>query len=239
MTQQASNTPEVAAPTPLPAAGDLVAAWPQEPQQLFVLLHGAEQQPADWQALAQTLAQHFPQGLVAVLATPAAVLQSASAMPAAVAALQAVLQRWQAHTGLNFARTAVVAQGVAASVALQAAMQEEAHICARLFAVGGHLPERATPLSEQTSLHWLHGEADIPADQARALGQRLQTLDADFTLDVLEQVTSTADTLALRQRIVHLLQNHVPRRLWREALASASMQDARAPCADDDAPPLH
>ena len=238
MTQQASNTPEVAAPTPLPAAGDLVAAWPQEPQQLFVLLHGAEQQPADWQALAQTLAQHFPQGLVAVLATPAAVLQGAGAMPAAVAALQAVLQRWQAHTGLNFARTALVAEGAADSVALQAAMQE-ADICARLFAVGGNLPEQATPLSEQTSLHWLHGDADMPADQARALGQRLQTLDADFTLDVLEQVTSTADTLALRQRIVHLLQNHVPRRLWREALASASMQDARAPCAEDDTPPLH
>ena len=214
-------------------------AWPQEPQQLFVLLHGAEQQPADWQALAQTLAQHFPQGLVAVLATPAAVLQGASAMPAAVAALQAVLQRWQAHTGLNFARTAVVAQGVAASVALQAAMQEEAHICARLFAVGGHLPEQATPLSEQTSLHWLHGDADMPADQARALGQRLQTLDVDFTLDVLVQTTSTADTPALQQRIVHLLQNHVPRRLWREALASASMQDARVPGADDDMLPLH
>ena len=176
---------------------------------------------------------------MAVLATPAAVLQGSGDMSAAVAALQAVLQRWQAHIGLNFARTAVVAQGVAASVALQAAMQEEAHICARLFAVGGHLPEQATPLSEQTSLHWLHGEADIPADQARALGQRLQTLDADFTLDVLEQVTSTADTLALRQRIVHLLQNHVPRRLWREALASANMQDTLAPCADDDAPPLH
>ena len=238
MTQHASSTPEAAAPTPLPAAGDWVVAWPQEPQQLFVLLHGAGQQPADWQALAQTLAQHFPQGLVAVLATPAAVLQSASAMPAAVAALQAVLQRWQAHTGLNFARTALVAQGVAASVALQAAMQE-ADICARLFAVGGHLPEQATPLSEQTSLHWLHGDADMPADQARALGQRLQTLDVDFTLDVLVQTTSTADTPALQQRIVHLLQNHVPRRLWREALASASMQDALAPCADDDTPPLH
>ena len=238
MTQQASNTPDVAAPTPLPAAGDWVVAWPQEPQQLFVLLHGAEQQPADWQALAQTLAQHFPQGLVAVLATPAAVLQGASAMPAAVAALQAVLQRWQAHTGLNFARTALVAQGVAASVALQAAMQG-ADICARLFAVGGHLPEQATPLSEQTSLHWLHGDADMPADQARALGQRLQTLDVDFTLDVLVQTTSTADTPALQQRIVHLLQNHVPRRLWREALASASMQDARVPGADDDMLPLH
>ena len=160
-------------------------------------------------------------------------------MPAAVDALRALLRRWQAHAGLDFTRTAVVAQGQAATVALQAAMQH-ADVAARLFALGGRLPEQAAPLSEQTSLHCVYGQHDagITADEARAIGQRLQALEADFTLDVLPDQTVAADTPDLRQCILHRLQNHVPRRLWREALASAAAT-ACVPPADEEKRQLH
>ena len=110
---------------------------------------------------------------------------------------------------------------MAASAALRAIMRH-ADLCARLFAVGGQLDGRAAPISEQTSLHWLHGDKDtsLSLAHARETAQHLQALDVDFTLDLLPG-SCTADTPVLHQRVLELLQGHMPRRLWREALASA------------------
>ena len=222
MTPHSKDAPDA---LPLPATGDLIAAWPQEPQQLFLLLHGAGQLPADWLPLAQAIARLFPQGLVASLATPVALLRGIdnkpSDMPTAVEALHERVRCWQTHTGLGFDRTALITQGMAASAALRAIMRH-ADLCARLFAVGGQLDGRAALISEQTSLHWLHGDKDasLSLAHARETAQHLQALDVDFTLDLLPG-SCTADTPVLHQRVLELLQGHMPRRLWREALASA------------------
>jgi phospholipase/carboxylesterase len=226
MTPHSEDAPDT---LPLPATGDVVAAWPREPQQLFLLLHGADQCPADWLPLAQAIAHHFPQGLVAALATPAVLLCGSddvpTRMPAAVEALRERVRRWQAHTGLRFDRTALITQGMATSTALRAIMHH-ADLCARLFAVGGQLDGHASPISDQTSLHWLHGEDDagIPPMRARETAQHLQALDIDLTLDILPG-SCTVSSPALQQRVLALLQGHVPRRLWREALASAGALD--------------
>lgn len=217
------------------------AAWPTEPQQLFLLLLGDSAQAANWRELAHNLAQHFPQGAVAVLPLPAEITQVEHHSPAAVAALRQLVQQWQTRAGLDFARTAIIAQGVAASIAVQAVMQH-ADLCARLFAVGGQLPEQATPIAEHTCLHWLHARdtASPSAELAREWGQRLQALDVDFTLDVLEGRGPAANCAPeLQQRILHLLQNHVPRRLWREALASAGSLDIVMQSKDDGPSVLH
>ena len=109
MTPHSKDAPDA---LPLPATGDLIAAWPQEPQQLFLLLHGAGQLPADWLPLAQAIARLFPQGLVASLATPVALLRGIdnkpSDMPTAVEALHERVRCWQTHTGLGFDRTALI-----------------------------------------------------------------------------------------------------------------------------------
>ena len=222
----------------LPAEGDLVVAWPQAPQQLFLLLHGAGQQPADWQPLAQRLAQQFPLGLVAALAVPLELRQDAGT-GVAVTALRGLVRRWQTHTGLDFSRTALLAQGTVASVALQWVMQH-ADGCARLFAVGGRLPESAQAISEQTSLHWLHGQDDdgMPDERLREAAQQLQALDVDFTFDVLTGSCATC-TPEIQQRVLHLLQNHVPKRLWREALASAGAVDATVELGSQGPETLH
>lgn len=217
------------------------AAWPAEPQQLFLLLLGDPVQADNWRELAHSLAQHFPQGAVVVLPLLAEIVQAELQQPAAVTALRQLVQQWQTRAGLDFARTAIIAQGVAASIAMQAVMQH-ADLCARLFAVGGHLPEQATPIAEHTCLHWLHARdaASPSAEQAREWGQRLQALDVDFTLDVLEGRSAAANCVPeLQQRILHLLQNHVPRRLWREALASAGALDAVAKTEGDEGHTLH
>ncbi|MDO5653463.1 MAG: hypothetical protein Q4G39_05105 [Brachymonas sp.] len=216
----------------LPAAGDVVVAWPQEPQQLFLILHGAAQTPAHWQALAQDLAQHFPQGLVVALSTPAVLLQGEvdlpAELPAATNALRALVQNWQTHTGLGFERTALIATGMAASTALHA-VAAHADVAARLFAVGGKLAQ-PLPIAADTTLHWLHGASDasMREEQAHTTAQQLRALDVDFTLDVLPG-SCTVCTADLQQRVLHLLQNHVPQRLWREAMKAAGQDVAAAP----------
>ena len=104
-----------------------------------------------------------------------------------------------------FDRTALITQGMAASAALRAIMRH-ADLCARLFAVGGQLDGRAAPISEQTSLHWLHGDKDtsLSLAHARETAQHLQALDVDFTLDLLPG-SCTADTPVLHQRVLELL----------------------------------
>lgn len=223
------------------AAGHQIAAWPTEPQQLFLLFPSEPTLADDWKELAHSLAQHFAQGAVVVLAGPAEIAApSTSHQPATVASLRQLVQQWQARAGLDFARTGIIAQGTAASLAMQAVMQHE-DICARLFTVGGQLPKQASPIAEHTCLHWLHArDGDTPsAEQAREWGQRLQALDVDFTLDVLESQAAATCAPELQQRILHLLQNHVPRRLWREALASAEALDDVAQAQGNDEPTLH
>ncbi len=230
MTPRSEDAPDA---LPLPATSDVVAAWPQGPQQLFLLLHGADQRPADWLPLAQAIAHHFPQGLVAALATPAALLHGSDGvpthMPAAVEALHQRVRHWQTHASLGFERTALITEGIAASTALRAVMHH-ADLCARLFAVGGQLDGYAALISDQTSLHWLHGadDAGIPPVRARETVQQLQALDVDVTLDILPG-NCTASAPALQQRVLALLQGPVPRRLWREALASAGTLEDDCP----------
>lgn len=238
-----SQTPAASsnATTQPDAAGHQIAAWPPEPQQLFLLLPGESALAEAWQTLAQNLAQTFEQGAVAVLALPAEMAQATPHQPAAVAALRQLVQQWQARAGLDFARTAIIAQGAVASLVMRAVMQH-ADMCARLFAVDGHLPEQATPIAEHTCLHWLHARdaAEGPStEQVREWGQRLQALDVDFTLDVLENSAAASQAPELQQRILHLLQNHVPRRLWREALASAGSLDRIVQAQGDDEHRLH
>ena len=212
----------------LPAPGDVVAAWPEQGQQLFLLLHGSGQTPADMLPLAHALAQQFAQGVIATLAVPAAMVQNPGVHPAAIAALQQVVCAWQAHAGLGPERTALFCHGTTANTAL-AAVMHDAHLCARLFALGGDLPALPPAMHQHTTLHWVHAQGNAAASAVQA-AEALKALGADITLDVLPE-SFAPDSPALREWALFLLQNHVPLRLWREALASAQGGHA------DPAPP--
>ncbi len=215
----------------LPAPGDVVTAWPEQGQQLFLLLHDAGQTPADMLPLAHALAQQFAQGVVATLAVPSAMEQNAGAHPAATAALQQVVCAWQAHTGLGPERTALFCHGTTASTALAAVMRD-VHLCARLFALGGDLHTLPASMHQHTTLHWVHAHGNQAASAIQA-AEALKALDADITLDVLPESFTPASP-ALQQWMLFLLQNHVPLRLWREALANA-----QAGSADPTPPAVH
>ncbi len=229
-------------PVTVPAPNDVVVAWPEDPQQLFLLLHDAGQKPGAMLPMAQQLAQEFPFGIVACVAAPHMHDEGEGfqwysqrgerddnrlqrLLPARIE-FEATLQAWQQNSGLGADRTALVAFGQSATLALEAVVASEA-IAARLFAIAGRFAVLPEAMHLQTSLHWLHGKADehMPYHAAVEAGYRLRELDADFSVDVFPD-TGHALTEEMRQRIVHLLRNHIPLRIWREALAQ---QDGGSP----------
>ena len=232
-------------PVTVPAPNDVVVAWPEQPQQLFLLLHGAGQRPAAMLDMAQQLADSFPDGLVACIAAPhqhddGEGFQWYSergenddnrlerVLPARDE-LMRTLQAWQQTCGLGAERTALVAFGQSAMLALEAVVASE-QVAARLYAVAGRFATLPEAMHLQTSLHWLHGRHDtrMPYQAATEAGYRLRALDCDFTVDVFPD-TGHEFSAEMQERLLHLLRNHVPLRIWREA-----MQQSGQPAADDD-----
>ena len=231
----------------VPAPSDIVVAWPEAPQLLFLLFHAAGEQPASLLPLAQRLAAQFPQGVVACVAAPHAWDEGAGFQwyslrgltagnlrertQPALAEFAATVRAWQQQCGLGPERTAIVAHGQSAILGLEALAQLPP-FCARLFAIGGHFVTLPAHLHDQTSLHWLHGRLDatVPYQAAIEAAAHLKALDADFSVDVFAD-TAAGLTDEMGDRIVHLLQNHVPQRMWREAMASAG---AAAAATDED-----
>lgn len=190
---------------------DLIVANPAEAQQLFILLHDANEQPQDNLCLAQHLQKTFSQAAVIAPATPQALLHQTTDQTA----LHALLQHWWQATGLDAARTALICQGAPAHNALHAASRK--HLCARLFTIGNCLPSATLALPEHTTLHCLCPEDSTDASTIANIAEQLRNTAVDCTLETVPlPCSSNASTIPAR--IVHLLQSHVPQRLWREAM---------------------
>lgn len=192
---------------------DIIIANPDNAQQLFIVLHDAHAQPQDSLHLAQHLQKTFSQAAVIAPATPQAVLHQATDHTA----LHALLNHWWQTTGLDATRTALICQGASAHNVLHAASQQL--LCARLFIVGDCLLHGLEQLSEHTTLHGLHPKDSTSAETIERISAQLRRADIDFTLDTLP-APCICNAKAIQERIVHVLQSHVPQRLWREAMRS-------------------
>lgn len=190
---------------------DIIVAHPNHAQQLFVLLHDANGQPHNCLGLAQHLQNTFPHAVIIAAATPKVLLQEHNTN----AALLQFLTYWWLATGLNATHTALICQGETAHQILYAASQPL--LCARLFTVGNCIPYEAIKLPEHTTLHCLYPKGSSCPNTITQASEKLLQANIDCTLDALAQ-PCTYDTNAVQMRIVHLLQNHVPQRLWREAM---------------------
>ena len=225
----------------VPAPNDVVVAWPDTPQQLFLLLPDAGQNPHDILAMAQRLAGTFTQGAVAIVAPPHSCDEGGEGfqwfsqrgeddsnrvqrLQAAQPEFLATVQAWQQRTGLPAERTALLAFGQSGMLALEAVAQSH-QVAARVFAIGARYAQLPPAMHQHTTLHWLHGKEDevVPYHAATEAGYHLRSLDADFTVDVFAE-TGRALTSEMQDRVLHLLQNHVPLRIWREAMTQAAQQ---------------
>lgn len=190
---------------------DIIIANPSDAQQLFILLHDADEQPQDCLCLGQHLQKNFNQAAIIAAATPPALFHEATDH----SAFNTLLAHWWQATGLDATCTALICQGTPARHAIHAACQQL--LCARLFTVGDCLPHAAAQLPEHTTLHCLHPENCSSTHTIEQVRKTLHQADVDYTLDTLPQ-PCVCDAHSVQNRIVHLLQSHVPQRLWREAM---------------------
>lgn len=236
-----TTQPGDAIPVTVPAPHDVITAWPEDPQQLFLLFHGAGQKPLDMLSMAQQLVRQFPQGIVACVAAPHAFDEGegfqwysqrgenddnrAGRLLPARLEMAATIRAWQRHSGLGPERSALLGFAQSATVALEAVVAEE-DLAARLFAIAGRFVTLPQRVHLHTSIHWLHGKRDevVPYQAAVEAGYHMRDLDSDFSVDVYADAGHAINE-EMEQRVLHLLANHVPLRLWRQAMASAGEQE--------------
>lgn len=216
---------------------DLILQQAATPQQLILLFHGVGAGPADMAPLGHALAGAFPEAtVVAVAGTQASdfnagrqwfsvqgisedsrVERVAAALPAFVDTIRA----WQRRTGTTVDQTALIGFSQGAIMTLEACVQLPGQ-AGRAISIAGRfacLPER---ISDATTLHLIHGKEDgvIAYEHTVRGAYRLKSLGADFTAEVLPFVQHeiSEDVIAL---VIRLLQNHVPQRLWQQAMRAA------------------
>jgi phospholipase/carboxylesterase len=185
----------------------IVVHRPARARQLFVLFHGAGDDPVTLAPLGRSLAAAFPEGFVVVLPAPAG-------LPGFLAAIA----HWQAQSGVAAPATAVVGFAHGAVLALEATKASPV-AAGRVVALAGRFESPPTQPAPETTIHLFHGKEDpvSPYADTIAAAQALLALGTDVTADVLpfagHEVTGEMAALVLER-----LQGYLPQRYWREAL---------------------
>lgn len=202
----------------------IVVQRPPRAHQLFVLLHGRDDEAAALAPLGRSLAAAFPEGFVVALPAPAG-------MPEFLAAIA----HWQAQAGVDAQATAVVGFARGAVMALESTKSSPPP-AGRVLALAGRFEALPTEPARETTIHLFHGKEDAvtPYGDAIAAAQCLLELGTDVTADVIpflgHRVSDEMAALVLER-----LRGYLPQRYWREALqadpaeAPGTVRATRAP----------
>jgi phospholipase/carboxylesterase len=224
------------------------------PTQLFVLLHGESDGPAQLMELAAAIRQAFPGALIIQPHGPHGTGESRRWIEAidpdahayvdlvtdAAQSLADEVRGWQHQYGLSGEQTALAGFSEGAAVALAACLVRGLAGRALLFSTRFALLPEAAPAS--TTLHLLHGASDLiaPADQARQVLARLSELHGDVTLDIASGLGHQLHAALIRQAI-YRLQTCIPLRSWEAAMGAPDLRvdeySADDPQADDPGDP--
>jgi phospholipase/carboxylesterase len=204
-------------------AADLLPESPLagRPEQLLILLHGAQDTPAAMRPLAGALRAAFAQALVL---GPADLVPPFAEAEATLAEVLSRLRAWvaaaQQASGVGPAATAIAGFGEGALAALELAAAFDG-LAGRVLAFGGRYAALPTRAPEETTIHLFHGADDevVPVAQARTALERLGALGGDATIDIAGR---TGHLLApvLIDCALHRLRTHIPARTWAAALGS-------------------
>jgi len=226
------------------------------PEQLMLLLHGVGGNAAGMSPLAERLQREFPQAAIVARdgfspldGEPTGTLRqwfSVRGIDEAnrverVAAMLPTLANWvgemQRTHDVGPAATALWGFSQGAIVSLEL-VQAHDGIAGRVLAFAGRYARLPQVAPKLTTLHWLHGSADmvIPATHAQAALQRLAELEGDATLDVAEGIGHEINAHLL-QCALQRLRSHIPLRTWAAALGAAADMRQRANDEDDDEDP--
>lgn len=194
-------------------AGDIVLHRPTAPaRQLVLLFHGVGASPEGFEPLASALARE-DRWVVAVRAPFASDLGAgwqwfsvqgvteanrAERIAAAMPRFADTVQRWQAHTGLESAQTALAGFSQGAIMSLESTQAGEP-LAARVVAMSGRFA--APPRHAPAGVVWrfIHGEQDpvIPTAFSTQGAQQLQALGADARAELVPGLGHGIDPRAL------------------------------------------
>ncbi|MBK7261949.1 MAG: esterase [Rubrivivax sp.] len=210
------------------------------PEQLLVLLHGWAQPGRAMAGLASALQAAFAQAAVLVpeAPTPAdggrrgrmwysieGLRDSPDTWPARVAdqlgPMQAWLQAQQQRLGVAPAATCLAGFSQGAVLSLELVTRHDG-IAGRVLAFGGRFVQPPALPPRQTTLHFLHGDADdiFPAAELQQAFDHLARQQGDATLDIAHGVGHELHP-ALVDRALFRLRNHIPLRTWQAALGAS------------------
>lgn len=220
-------------------AEDLLCHAPAGPaQQLFLLYHGAGEQPESMEALADKLAAEFPQALIVAVAAPKVTPtgqgrywysvrdlnddnrpeRAREAMPGFI---QSVLD-WQRYARLGASHTALMGFSQGGIMALEALVQHPELLAGRVIGFGARFATLPEQLPENAVVHLLHGKADeiLPYGFTVEAAYYLTARGADVTADVIPHIGHTLAEDVL-ECAVQRLQRYIPKRLWTQAQEEA------------------
>lgn len=248
---------DTSAPTAGPAPGDRPLPFPDDlllapadgaPELLFLLFHGVGSQAEHLRPLADRLRAEYPRAAVVCVMAPHEFdgprgdgparqwfsirgVTEANRPARVAAALPEFLARvrgWQAHFGLPWPRVALAGFSQGAVMALEA-VQAQPELCGRVLSFSGRHAAPPTHAPRDTVVHFLHGLQDlvIPPGPAIDAAQRLVALDGDVTADVLPGIGHELHPQLLDKAVEHL-RHFVPKKLWREALSDAPVENRPA-----------
>jgi len=215
------------------------------PELLFLLFHGAGAGPRDMDRVLQRLAAEYPRAALVSVAAPDAFdaipgggaglqwfsvvgvdeqnrpARVAAAMPRFVGAVRSL----QRHYNIAWPTTALVGFSQGAIMALEA-VQAEAALAGRVIAFSGRHASLPTHAPQDTTLHLLHGLDDpvVPHVPMVEAARRLVQLGADITADVLPGIGHDLHPALIDKAMEHL-HTFLPKRVWREALSEAPVQN--------------
>jgi len=183
-------------------SGDLIVQSPPQAQRLFLLFHGVGATPQGLVPLGTRLAVEYPDAAVVSVCGPdrsdlGSGFQWFSVLgvteqnrPARVAAtLERFLQTvrgWQQRTGVAPDATTLIGFSQGAIMALASALAPQPP-ATRVVSLSGRFSELPRAAPQGVRMHFIHGTADpvIPAALAQQAADRLQSLGAQVTLDLV------------------------------------------------------
>jgi phospholipase/carboxylesterase len=235
--------------TNTPPADIIVQQPAQAPQQLILLMHGFGANANDLAPIGEHLGVRFPSACIVCLAAPEpadfggmlggglqwfpiqfprdGLINDRSdevrftGVSHALPAFVERVRQWQAKTGLTAEATALFGFSQGGVMALEAAKQTPI-VASRIFAHSSRFAVLPDAMPADVTLHLIHGKTDevITYDHCVKAAERLQTLGADFTADIIPHLPHSinAESLGL---VSQYLQSHIPKHRWTEAMLAA------------------
>ncbi|MES2206876.1 MAG: esterase [Pseudomonadota bacterium] len=207
------------------------------PRQLFLLHHGVGGSAQDMGTLGERLGVEFPEAFIVCVqaafpsdSTSGAQWYSAQGLtdqnrPQRVAQAMPFfigsISHWQNESGVTTPATALIGFSQGAIMALESTQTKQL-LAARIISLSGCFAQLPTFKPERTTFHFIHGKEDSIIDYKQCLvaAERLMTLNADVTADVIPSLGHKVNTEVI-ERLIERLKTHVPKHYWEDAVKAA------------------